>query len=864
MMNFDLEEMQRFVLDAIPRSCDAVDENIVVGCRNGSIYRIEGENITSVMSSHFDGEVWGLSVSHEEPEIFATVADDNQLKIWNTAERRCIYSMILEENPGKAREAGTGASTMAKTPPNQQARCVAISPSTDHVAIGFNDGKVMVKAGLFDLLNQLAKFKHAKEWIETMRYSPNGKFLAVGSHDNGIYIYDTETYSLKSSNNSMHSSYVVALDWSVDSSSLHSCCGAYELLFWTVSEEGQLEHNPSGANDTRDELWDRFSTHFGWPVQGIFGHLKDYSHVNRVDRSQDGQTFAVGNDWGLVEIFRNPNDMRCYSKGYKAHCEHVTNVKWTYDKQYLLSAGGYDQCIMQWKTGADYEPLPKLSSRISQSINSMAESQKSTEAQNEGDENVAETNRNLQDDEGNQAKSFSRRKTRPEEYTYKVISDLEDQTGPCAGQIVAPSEPPEVDPSAPDMDLELEYVYGYRCFDTRQNVYLNKSTNEIVYCAAALGIVMDTNTNTQRFFGGKEVRSLQGHTDDITALAIHPEGTIIATGEVGKNPAIIVWDSSTCTEIKQFRQGEDSRAVSTLSFSGDGTLLASCALDNNHLVRVWFWSMGILLCEDRGGTDKILDCAWSPSENTFVTAGIKHIAFWSDTESKSYVKKRGIFGKAGKQSDMTCSQYLPNGQAITGGANGFLYLWDGNSCSRSKCPHTEGQGVHTLRVANTCILSGSADKSLVMMSFDLEEMQRFALEAIPRSCDAIDGNIVVGCRNGSIYKIEGEQITSVMSSHFDGEVWGLSVSHEEPEIFATVADDNQLKIWNTAERRCIYSMILEENPGKARAAGTGASTMAKTPPNQQARCVAVSPSTDHVAIGFNNGKVMVKAGLFDL
>jgi len=118
-----------------------------------------------------------------------------------------------------------------------------------------------------------------------MRYSPNGQFLAVGSHDNGIYIYDTDTYSLKSSNKSMHSSYVVALDWSVDSSSLHSCCGAYELLFWTVSEAGELEHNSSGAHDTRDELWDRFSTHFGWPVQGIFGNLKDYSHVNRVDRS---------------------------------------------------------------------------------------------------------------------------------------------------------------------------------------------------------------------------------------------------------------------------------------------------------------------------------------------------------------------------------------------------------------------------------------------------------------------------------------------------------------------------------------------------------------------------------------------------
>ena len=42
--------------------------------------------------------------------------------------------------------------------------------------------------------------------------------------------------------------------------------------------------------------------------------------------------------------------------------------------------------------------------------------------------------------------------------------------------------------------------------------------------AAALGIVLDIATNTQRFFNL--------HTDDITALDVHPDGVIVATGEV--------------------------------------------------------------------------------------------------------------------------------------------------------------------------------------------------------------------------------------------------------------------------------------------------------------------------------------------
>ena len=57
----------------------------------------------------------------------------------------------------------------------------------------------------------------------------------------------------------------------------------------------------------------------------------------------------------------------------------------------------------------------------------------------------------------------------------------------------------------------------------RNNLKYLKNGN-IVYNAAALGIVLDIPTNTQRFFNL--------HTDDITALDVHPDGVMVATGEV--------------------------------------------------------------------------------------------------------------------------------------------------------------------------------------------------------------------------------------------------------------------------------------------------------------------------------------------
>jgi len=56
----------------------------------------------------------------------------------------------------------------------------------------------------------------------------------------------------------------------------------------------------------------------------------------------------------------------------------------------------------------------------------------------------------------------------------------------------------------PIMNLDLEYIYGYRCFDTRQNVFYTSNANEIAYMAAAVGITLNTSANTQRFMGAGE------------------------------------------------------------------------------------------------------------------------------------------------------------------------------------------------------------------------------------------------------------------------------------------------------------------------------------------------------------------------
>jgi hypothetical protein len=73
----------------------------------------------------------------------------------------------------------------------------------------------------------------------------------------------------------------------------------------------------------------------------------------------------------------------------------------------------------------------------------------------------------------------------------------------------------------PDATLDLEYIYGYRCHDARNNLRYT-SDGKIVYHAAGVGVVLSHNTNTQQF--------MLEHDDDILCLATDPSGQYCATG----------------------------------------------------------------------------------------------------------------------------------------------------------------------------------------------------------------------------------------------------------------------------------------------------------------------------------------------
>ena len=78
-----------------------------------------------------------------------------------------------------------------------------------------------------------------------MAVSPDGKFLAVASHDNHIRIYNCDGWSLCSTI-VKHTSAVLMIDWSCDSKWLRSNSLNSELFYWKIDDAGLIKHDPEG------------------------------------------------------------------------------------------------------------------------------------------------------------------------------------------------------------------------------------------------------------------------------------------------------------------------------------------------------------------------------------------------------------------------------------------------------------------------------------------------------------------------------------------------------------------------------------------------------------------------------------------
>mmetsp|Transcript_32689 Transcript_32689/g.92738 ORF Transcript_32689/g.92738 Transcript_32689/m.92738 type:complete len:986 (+) Transcript_32689:227-3184(+) len=300
----------------------------IVGTKGCDIYEVD-EDPEMLIEGH-SADVYGLAMSPHHPHIFATASDCTKVAIWDSS--RCRNLRLVEV--GKV------------------ARSVAWSPDGRQLAIGCRDGGLKVLQ-FFPDMQQVFWAQVATSAIDDLKYSPCGSFLAVASHDQMIDIFNVSKGYAKVGRCSGHSSTVTHLDWSQDSKVIRSTDTARELLYFNARTCKQVRENQ------RDTKWASWTCVQGFPVMGIWKNTSDTTDINACDRSPCGQYLVAVDDSGMTRLYNYPCVVeKAPSKDYVGHSSHVMNARFSSDGRHVVTVGGHDRAVFQWRVKKQIKHAP--------------------------------------------------------------------------------------------------------------------------------------------------------------------------------------------------------------------------------------------------------------------------------------------------------------------------------------------------------------------------------------------------------------------------------------------------------------------------------------------------------------------------
>ena len=184
---------------------------------------------------------------------------------------------------------------------------------------------------------------------------------------------------------------------------------------------------------------------------------------------------------------------------------------------------------------------------------------------------------------------------------------------------------------------------------------------------------------------------------------------------------------------------------------------------------------------------------------------MKHISFWDVNKGK---KKKGLFGKE-ERTSFCAVDTDEQGRGFCGAANSGLYMFIGNTCKQAYYNHERGFIGAVVCIGGSIYTGGRDGTVCVIDGGSMEVTKRLTFGTLPRAIDVHNGKLVVGLRTGQIIEcdLESEEMTPLMSSHNDGEVWGLAM--DDAHVY-TSGDDNQVIMWDPMSRTKVKIGIVTD------------------------------------------------------
>ncbi|OQR90411.1 microtubule-associated protein [Thraustotheca clavata] len=742
-----------------------------------------------LVSGHSTRKLCGLATHPLNLEM-CSVGDDKSIRIWDLVHHRCLRLVNLEA----------------------PARACVYSPDAKLIAVGYGSDLEIPPTqkqlnGAFAVLNEpnlAVKYegKDSKKFISNIKFSSDGTTLAVCT-ENVIYMYNTDDWASKGKCKSKDPTVVFThFDLSSTGEWLQMATNKGEIVYYDTNSS--VENTRLGA--LKDVQWATFTSIFGWPVQGVWPSKTKSYEVTALNRSHKEHIIVCGDQFGHVRVFKYPAlpSPALFHHNYNGHCGRISHVQFTHDDQFVMTSGEDDRCLFQWRVELEVQegapPEFEYHANSDDEIEMQTPSERSSyeEAANVGEYAMDLLFQQVQQKEGAPAEPLK----------------------PWVGSAIAPATAPEPDITMPSDHLEMEWVYGYRGHDCRNNVKYTKQ-GRIVYPIAKVVVVFETKSWSQRHF--------KQHQDEVVSIAMHPELEIIASGEVGKYPAIHIWHSHSLSILSTLR-GVHKRGIVELAFNGSGSVLASAGGDPDSTILIYDWAMGQLLAQIKTGNYKILGLGFQPNTNSSfsetLVAVSQHDVSFLRISGRNITRKHAVFGKRGYVQPFLSVIFIGT-DAVAGSTSGELYKFKGIELVTIVPAHSRSVAA-LYACANGSVCSGGRDGFIKIWTSELECLNQFNVcnQQPIRSIlwNTEKQTLLVGTRESCIYEInahDGSIINTIMDMHYQGQVQGLTVSPTKDKT-VTTGDDGTLRIWDTYKHKCLLKFQLDTASRAAAYAPEGA------------------------------------------
>jgi len=309
------------------------------------------------------------------------------------------------------------------------------------------------------------------------------------------------------------------------------------------------------------------------------------------------------------------------------------------------------------------------------------------------------------------------------------------------------------------------------------------------------GVKTDTQTIVVKalqnvLFKIKENNRLSGHKGSVDAVAISPQGSIIATASQDKTVKLWKPDGTLLKTLI----GHDAQ-VYAVAFSADSQIIASGGEDKT--IKLWKQD-GTLLKTLEGHSNAVKGVTISPNGEMIASGG------WDGTVK--LWKLDGTLVKTitpdGDLPQQTTVAFSPNGEMIaSGGWDGIVKLWklDGTLQRTLEADKQKGEVYKVAFSTNGKMIATASDDKTVKLWRVRDGKLLKTLEGHSAAVRGVafspNSEIIASVSNDTTVKLwntDGILLTT-LPGH-DGEVYGVAFSPDS-KIIASASEDKTVKLW---------------------------------------------------------------------